>query len=295
MNSRQLQCVVVLAKTMNFSQAAEELKISQPAFSKQIIALENELGIKLFERTTPRLKVTPAGEFFVQKAKELLFKEDVLVKTMEKYKTGECGKLVIGVAPFRSLYMMPKLVSALKKRFPMLQIKLVELGIPVLNKGILDDEFDFAIMNLPVNDPELETIPLKKDEMVLAVPGDLLSHIQTGESGAVNLKNCEKLPFATVGKQQDMRKVFDKLCAASGISPEIYVELTAVTSVREMVREGVAAAILPKQFIEQDSEKYDISVFPLENKAEERQPAIVKKRGQFMSEYAEFAIDFLKS
>lgn len=296
MNLRQLQYAVILSETRSFSQAAEKLNISQPAFSKQIIALEKELGIKLFERTTPKLSVTAAGEFFVRKAAELLFEEDVLKKTIEKYKTGECGKLVIGVAPFRSLYMMPKVVSALKKHFPELQVRLVELGIPILHKGISEGEFDFAIMNLPVEDPELETIPLEKEELVVAIPDNLLKMADFNKGDkAVSLKNCKKIPFATVGENQEMRKMFDKLCAEEGLRPQIYVELTAVTSVREMVREGVAAAVLPKQFILQDSKKYDISVFEIENKDVLRQSAIVMRRGQFVSEYARFAIECLKN
>ena len=291
-----MQYAVILSETRSFSQAAEKLNISQPAFSKQIIALEKELGIKLFERTSPKLSVTPAGEFFVQKAAELLFEEDVLKKTIEKYKAGECGKLVIGVAPFRSLYMMPKVVSALKIRFPELQVKLVELGIPLLHKGILEGELDFAIMNLPVEDPELETIPLEKEELVLAVPDSLLKTADFNrEDKIVSLKKCKQLPFATVGEGQEMRKMFDKLCAEAGFKPQIYVELTAVTSVREMVREGVAAAVLPKQFILQDSKKYDISIFEIENNDVMRQPAVVMRRGQFVSEYARFAIDCLQN
>ena len=295
MNLRQMQYAVILSETKSFSQAAEKLNISQPAFSKQIIALEKELGIKLFDRSSPNLTVTAAGEFFVKKAAELLFEEDVMKKTIEKYKDGECGKLVIGVAPFRSLYMMPKVISALKIRFPGLKVKLVELGIPLLHKGILEGELDFAIMNLPVEDPELETIPLEKEELVLAVPDSLLktAGFSKGDK-SVSLKTCNKLPFATVGESQEMRKMFDKLCAETGLKPQIYVELTAVTSVREMVREGVAAAVLPKQFILQDSKKYDISVFEIENKDVIRQPAVVLRRGQFVSMYAQFVIDCLK-
>ena len=85
MNSRQLQYAVILAETRNFSTAAEKLNISQPAFSKQIIALENELGIKLFDRGTSPLSITPAGEFFIEKSRKLLFEEDVLLKTLEKF------------------------------------------------------------------------------------------------------------------------------------------------------------------------------------------------------------------
>ena len=95
MNSKQMQYAVVLSETQNFSQAAAKLNISQPAFSKQIISLEKELGIILFNRDENPISLTAAGEFFVEKAKRIIFEEEVLIKTIEKYKTGENGKIVI--------------------------------------------------------------------------------------------------------------------------------------------------------------------------------------------------------
>ena len=156
MNSRQLQYAVILAEHRNFSKAAQELKISQPAFSKQIIALENELGLKLFERGTTPLSLTLAGEFFIEKAKKLLFEEEKLLKILEDYKAGETGKLTIGVAPFRSLYLMPELVKKIKEKFSKLQLVLEEHGLEELQKGLLEGLYDFAIMNLPVDESEFE-------------------------------------------------------------------------------------------------------------------------------------------
>ena len=83
MNSRQLQYVLLLSKELNFSQVAEQLNISQPALSKQIMALEKELNVKLFDRSSIPLTLTPAGERFVSDAKELLFREEQLKRTME--------------------------------------------------------------------------------------------------------------------------------------------------------------------------------------------------------------------
>ena len=76
MNSRQLHYAIMLSEIRNFSQVAEKLNISQPALSKQILSLENELGIKLFDRTTTPLTVTPAGQHFIQGAADLVYKED---------------------------------------------------------------------------------------------------------------------------------------------------------------------------------------------------------------------------
>ena len=295
MNSRQLQYAVILAETRNFSTAAEKLNISQPALSKQIIALENELEIKLFDRSTSPLSITPAGEFFIEKAKNILFEEDVLLKTVEKYKSGKMGKLVIGAVPFRSSYMMPGLIKAVKDKFPGLQVILSEYGLSVLEKGLLEGEYDFAIMNLPIDNPEFETIPLQEDTLALAVPEKYKGLVKTKKKGVIDdFSEVKDVPFVTVGKEQEMRKLFDALCKKSGVTPEIYVTVTGVATAWEVVKSGVAATIIPKQFIDAKGGVDGIEIYEIKNTPYKRQSAVVLRRGQYVSEYAKFAIEELK-
>ncbi len=296
MNSRQLQYVLMLSEARSFSQVADELDISQPALSKQIIGLENELGVKLFDRSTTPITLTPAGECFVEKARELLFEEDVLLKTMERYKTGENGKLSIGVSPFRSLYLMPPLVKALKERFPGLQIVLNEYGRAQLHKGLAEGLFDFIVTNLPVDEASFEAIPLEKDTLVLAVPNRLLHLIspeyQHGET--IRMHGCAALPFAVIKAGQEMRQMFDKLCRLDRINPNIFVEVTGVTTAWEMTKTGLAATLLPKQFIQSELSHTEVTTFELAQELCVRQPAIVARRGQFLSEYAQYAMKLLQ-
>lgn len=295
MNSKQLQYVLALAEERNFSQAAQRFKISQPALSKQVIALEQELGIKLFDRSTTPLSLTPAGEFFVQKAKRLLFEEETLIKAIEQYKNGDKGKLTIGIAPFRSLYLMPQIVLAIKEKFPDIQLAIREHGLERLEKGLLEGQYDFAIMNLPIDETDFEVIPLEEDSVVLAVPNRLLHLIDQEKTNEIDLADCKNLPFVVVGQSQEMRKLFDKLCSKAKIEPNIFIEVTSVTTAREMVKSGVAAALLPKQFLQREAESENITLFNLKQTEYSRQPAVVLRRGQFVSKYAEFAIELFKA
>lgn len=300
MNYRQLQYAVMLAEVRNFSEAAQRLDISQPALSKQIIGLETELGVKLFDRSTMPLSLTSAGEFFVQRAEELLFEEDVLIKTMSRYRSGEYGKLTIGVSPFRSLYLMPPVVRALKEKYPHLSIVLGEYGREHLHKGISDGLYDFVITNLPVDDSILEAIPLERDSLVLAVPNELRHMIdketvrKNGNRQSVNLSGCGKLPFVVVSKGQEMRQLFDKLCRFSRIEPQIYMEVVGITTAWAMAQAGLAATILPVQFMRSELLNSNITIFEIDQSTFIRQPAIVTRRGQFISEYAQYAIDLLR-
>lgn len=296
MNSRQLQYAVILSETRSFSNAAQRLGMSQPAFSKHIIALEEELGVKLFERNSNPLSLTVAGEFFIKKAKEMLLSEEYLLREMDRYKDGAKGKIVIGIAPFRSLYMMPRLISAMKEKFPEIAVSLIEKPLAELKNDILDGELDFAIMNLPITEPQLHAVPLPKDTLVLAIPKKMLCLVDGNEipKRIKGLSKCAKVPFVTVSEQQEMRKLFEKLCAVSDVNPEIYAEVNSVTTAWETVKAGLAATLLPRQFAQKEAAIYNIELIEIQQKIYVRQPAVVTREGQFISEYISFATEVLK-
>ncbi len=296
MNSRQLQYAIILSETRNFSNAAQRLGMSQPAFSKHIIALEEELGVKLFERNTSPLSLTAAGEFFIKKARELLLSEESVIEAMDRYKEGEKGKIVIGIAPFRSLYIMPRLIAAMKERFPEIMVSLIEKPLAELKKDLLDGEMDFAIMNMPVTEPELHAVSLPKDTLVMAIPKKMLCLIDGNETPKriKNLSKCAKVPFVTVGEQQEMRKLFEKLCAVSDINPEIYASVNGVTTAWEIVKAGLAATLVPRQFAQKEAAIYDIELIEIQQKIYVRQPAVVTREGQVISEHIAFATEVIK-
>ncbi|MBE6924580.1 MAG: LysR family transcriptional regulator [Ruminococcaceae bacterium] len=290
MNVRQMQYAILLSKTGSFSQAAQELSISQPAFSKQILTLEEELGVKLFERGSTPVRVTAAGAYFVREAEGLLYKENQLHRSMEKFRSGEAGQLVIGITPFRSSYMLSGVLRKLRKRFPHIQIKLHEAGSEALRKGAAEGKFDFAIVNLPVDDSVLDVRPLEPDKLVLAIPENLLSILDGSE---IDFNSCGDLPFVVVGQGQEMRQLFDSLCARAGFVPNVVAEVVGLTTAWAVVRSGIAATILPWQFVEQGYDEHKIRVVSIKDALYFRRPAVVTKRGQYINEAAAYAIELL--
>ncbi len=294
MNSRQIQYAVLLSEVGNFSKLAEKLNITQPALSKQILSLEKELGVQLFDRNNSPLTLTVAGEYFVEKAKEILYKEKQLLHSMEQFKTGVKGQLVIGITPFRSAYMVSKTIKVFREKYPGVQVKLLERSNNLLKKDVVDGKFDFAIVNLPVDESQLEIIPMEPDKLVLVMPKDFSERYpQFADKNSCDFKDCENIPFAVVGKGQEMRILFDELCNSSGVWPNIAAEVISLTTSWEMVNAGITAAILPLQFVNAVNTENNIKIVELTNKINIRQPAIVYKKGQFISEKAQYAISLL--
>lgn len=296
MNSKQMQYAITLSQTRNFSQAAQQLNMTQSALSKQIMALEKELGVKLFDRNTSPVSLTPAGEQFVREAKDLLYREEQLLQTMSRYGSGESGRLVIGISPFRSLYLMPDLIRRLREKYPGIQVELQETGSAQLRKNAAEGKYDFAIVNLPVEEALLDITPLEPDVLVLAMPKALAANLPCENKDGIakiEFSDCRELPFVVVSKSQEMRQLFEKLCAAANFHPNIAAEVVGLSTAWAMVQAGVGASLLPLQFLKADKHSSNLALFTLKDNPYSRQPVVVTRRGHILPDYAEYAISLL--
>lgn len=296
MNTKQIKYALALSETLNFSQVAERLGLSQPALSKQIQHLEKELGVKLFDRNRSPMTLTPAGEFFVQNARELVYQEEQLHKALEQFQSGDRGTLVIGVTPFRSLYLMPELVKKIRSRYPGISITLHEVSSAQLRKDAAEGKCDLAIVNLPVDTALLDVIPLEPDMLVLAIHKAMAGELPVSSDGkylSVDLSQLQDYPFVVLRPGQELRSLFDGLCTAAGFRPTIAAEVVGVTSALAMAQAGVGAAVLPLQFVHSQNFDENLSLYVIRNSLYSRQPAIVTRRGQVRTPYADFAISLL--
>ena len=267
------------------------LNISQPALSKQIINLEGELGLKIFDRSTTPLSLTAAGEHFIQQAEELCYREEQLLRSMEQFRSGEAGRLTIGISPFRCMYMIPHIIKKVRDRFPGVQIVLHETGSDTLRKEAAEGKYDLAIVNLPVDDTVLEVTPLEADTLVLAVPKALCGGLPAG--GEVDFSLCRDLPFVVVGQNQEMRRLFDQLCAGADFHPRVAAEVVGLSTAWALAHAGVGAAVLPLQFVSSASFDENLILFTLKGNHFTRQPVIVRRKGQYLSQYAAYAMELL--
>lgn len=296
MNTKQLQYVLALSETRNFSQVAEQLGITQPALSKQIQHMEKELGVKLFDRNHSPLTLTPAGEYFVRSAREMVYQEEQLRKAMEQFHSGDSGRLVIGVTPFRSLYLMPELVKKIRARYPGVSIVLHEVSSAQLRKDAAEGKCDLAVVNLPVDTALLDVIPLEQDTLVLAIHKRLVEGLPldtTGKNVTVEMGQLQNVPFVVLSPGQELRKLFDGLCTAANFHPTIAAEVVGVTSALAMAKAGVGAAVLPLQFVHSLNWDDNLALYAIKNSLYSRQPAVVTRRGQVRTPYADYAIRLL--
>lgn len=215
---------------------------------------------------------------------------------MEDYRKGTQGKLTIGISPFRALYLLTDMCGALRERFPGVTVVLNEDSSDKLRSKAIEGKYDFAIVNLPVNEALLDVTLIEQDTLVLAVPKQLLNKIGKTEKDSmekIDFKDCKDLPFVVVSQNREMRLLFDKICAVSDMQPKISMEVVGLATAWSMARSGMGATLLPLQFVKNMNFENDVVLFVPEYNENIRQPAVVTRRGQYISEYAKFAIDKL--
>lgn len=291
MNTRQLRYALLLYEHRNFSLVAEKLGITQPALSKQIFNLESELGVKLFDRASTPLSITPAGEHFFAEAQNLVYREDQLLRSMQEFKSGKRGRLTIGISPFRSMYLIPEVVKKVKEKYPHVTVVLHEVSSDILRKEAAEGKYDFAIANLPVEESVLDVTLIETDDLVLAVPKAMCESLP--KNGQIAFSECTELPFVVVGQTQEMRRLLDKCCAAAGFQPKIAMEVTGISTAWTMCRAGIGVSLFPRQFAEYMGIGDAVTLFSLKQSVYSRQPAVIMRKGQYVSEYAEYAIQLL--
>ena len=160
MNLRDLQYLVAVADTQHFGNAAAQCFVSQPTLSGQIKKLEDELGVTLFERTRRSVETTPTGAAIVSQAKLILEQADALRHLAASHQDPLVGPLRMGVIPTLSPYLMPLILKPLQKQYPQMKFVLSEELTDTLITRLNKHEIDAALLATPVENPNLESMPL---------------------------------------------------------------------------------------------------------------------------------------
>jgi DNA-binding transcriptional LysR family regulator len=156
MELRQLRYAVRLAETLHFGRAAQGEFITQSAFSQQIARLERECGTPLFERSSNRVSLTPAGELFIRHATRMLSELDAMRAEIQRIATGTAGTLRVGVFAEGAGELTPLLFDAFRAAYPAVDLHIVELSISTQVEMLAGGAVDVALLRPPIPDPRLE-------------------------------------------------------------------------------------------------------------------------------------------
>jgi DNA-binding transcriptional LysR family regulator len=216
---RHLQAFVAAARHASFTHAAKTVHVSQPTFTVQIRQLETALGVRLLDRNTRSVRLTPIGRELAPVIERILRElESVLVNT-QALSAKASGFVAVAALPTLSATMLPGIIAAFRAGNPGIAIHLREAVSARLAAMVKAGEVDFGFGSLPSGEPEVEFAPLFNDSMSAIVP----RRSPFAEKRSVPLKELAATPLILMGRDSSVRTVVDRALAGIGhFSPPDY-------------------------------------------------------------------------
>ncbi|WHZ18569.1 MAG: hydrogen peroxide-inducible genes activator OxyR [Rhodanobacteraceae bacterium] len=241
MNLRDLHYLVALADHKHFGRAAEASFVSQPTLSTQIKKLEDELGVTLVERTPRKVLLTEVGRQIVARAREVLNEIDQIKRIARRDRDPEAGSLRLGIFPTLGPYLLPHVLGAIRKRFPRLELLLVEEKTAELVQRLREGKLDAAILALPVHDDTLHAEFLFEEPFLLAAPD---AHPLAGRK-RLKLADLEDQHLLLLEDGHCLRDQALEVCRMSGANEKQGFRATSLETLRQMVAANVGVTLLP--------------------------------------------------
>ena len=246
MELHQLRYFCAVAETGSFSRAAEQSHVSQPSLSQQILKLEGELGARLFDRLGRSVRLTELGKTFLPRARAVLRELEAAKGDVVERKEFIGGQIAIGVIPTVAPYFLPPLLTDFSRKYPKVQLTVVEEITPVLLDRLRVGTIDVAILALPIRGHEFETIPLLTERLYAALP----KRHKLASRASLSLKDLRAEPFLLLRDGHCFRDTAVAACDRARLHPQIVFESGQFSSLLSMVGAGMGISIVPEMAID---------------------------------------------
>lgn len=270
----RLAAFTEVAATLNFAGAARRLNISQPALTRTIKLLEQDLGAKLFDRTSRRVQLTPAGSEVLPIVQRLLRDVEAAANDMSSFVSGARGTIRIASIPTLAGALLPIAISAFKADYPDVRFHLDDiLSAPVAEK-VASGEADFGVTTLSSPDQRLHYRPMLQEPVGLVCRRDDPLAAQP----RLTWSDLTARPFIAMAPDTSLRRITDAAFLHAGVSVEPLFGCGIVASVLQLVRAGLGVTALPRLSVLEPDES-ELVWRALQNPAMSRESGVITRNG----------------
>ncbi len=242
----QLRCFLAVAEERHFTRAARAIGIAQPSVSAQVRRLESELGTPLFHRSKGNIALTPAGDTLIPFARRILADVDAAAAELRDVESLARGRLAVGATPSLAVTLLPAVLARFHRAHPGIDLALREAGSVDLVSALEEGSVDIALVILPLRRDILETQPLLREELVLAVsPTHPLARRRQ-----IRVADLREVPLVMFREGYDLRSSTEAACRAAGFAPTFALEGGEMDGVLSLATAGLGAAIVPSIVID---------------------------------------------
>ena len=288
MTTEQIKNFLAAAEVLNFHKASSSMFIAQPALSRQIKNLENEIGALLFDRTKKQIKLTDAGVYFKNEMMRIFEHVEQTKKRAGQIHRGEAGEINMGHVSSAMQSVLPPFLRIVKLRHPDLKISLKESACTDILNKVINRELAFGVVPNVLIPNEIEEVVLYKENFVVVMPKNMKVSAQKEE----RLKDLAKADWILPGAEdsQGYNEILYRLFHKNGFWPKVVFESPNASTNLRLVSEGLGVTIIGKSAIR--NVKLNIKHFELTEESPKVEMRFVwlKERKNELKEYIELFV-----
>ena len=261
MELRKLEFLLDLAETENYSETAERMFTTQGNVSKQILALEKELGAELIDRSHRKISLTPAAKAILPNVKNLLQEEKKMRAVLEEQRSGLEQLLRIQVLPVFVQYHVPELIARFKAQYPQIRVQIMETEKRQLEQNLEDGKCDVIYTREMVDEEEEllrnrngkacdEKLTVAYDRFVAVLP----ENDPLAERTEISLRELEDRSFLLLDEKTELFSKAQKLCRRAGFEPNVAYQGVRIDTILAMTANGLGVSLLMDQTIPEKKE-----------------------------------------
>jgi LysR family nitrogen assimilation transcriptional regulator len=236
MELRSLHYFVRIAELGSITRAAAHLHVAQPALTRHVQRLEDELEVTLFTRANRGVRLTEGGQKLLESAQRILRDLERAGDELRAHKAHPSGKIVLAVTPTLCPVVVPELFARMRRHYPMIELKVVHAGMVRLEEFLVDGRVDMALLSEMSKSRLIRSTRLAEEEMVL---------VTTPRARPPGIVSPEELNRTRLILGDGLRAAMETLLVGRGIELQVETELNDHETIRLMVQQGVGASILP--------------------------------------------------
>ncbi len=260
LNLRQLEGFYLVVKRKNFTRAAEELNVTQPAVTNQVKFLEKSLNLKLIQRVGKRIQLTEAGDLvyqYAQKIFDLVSDADEKIKDFKKLMR---GTLQIGTTKHYARYIMPYLLSEFQRKYPRVRVILDEGNSEDMARSVLEMKNELALISEISLDRKIKSTFFAAAEFVLVAS----SEHRFSKRKSISVKELNDEPLILREKGSGLRAAILRKFHEYGIWPSTIIEASSLDFIKEYVKQNKGVSFTIEPDIQEELEKGILKIIPID-------------------------------
>jgi LysR family hydrogen peroxide-inducible transcriptional activator len=288
MEVHQLRYFCAVAETGNFTRAAEREQVAQPSLSQQIMKLEEELGVRLFDRLGRAVRLTDVGQVFLKRARTVLGELRAAREEVAERQSTVAGPISVGVIPTIAPYFLPSRLALFSRKYPQVAITVVEDVTVRLMDRLRAGLIDIAVIALPIRGTDVESSALRTERLYAILPRE--HHLARKRN--LQLKELREEPFLLLRDDHCFRETAIEICKRARILPQVVFESGQFSSIVGMVGAGLGISIVPEMALEQ---RPDCSFVLISDERASRTIGVATLKGHFLSRVQKAFIQHLRA